>query len=129
VDPLNGLSQISQILRQKFSERSQQATRKKIGTSVSDAYVPSRAGTKASAEEIKRKIHERIKGLSAAERKGKRGAQIFIELVLLWDFGDHLLRDPQFTELSKEVVEAMAGNCTVWRQLQKLLEEIGSASG
>jgi hypothetical protein len=124
VDPLSGLSQITQILRKKLSERSSSRVGKNVDTPLSGFCAPSPPRTKPSAEEIKRKIGERIRNLSADDRRGKKGAQIFVELVLMWDFGEQLLRDPQFTELSKEVVNAMAENSTVWNHLQTLLEDI-----
>ncbi len=123
MDPVNGLSQLVQILRQKVTEHSPALSQQKVSHSGT-ANTPLRTGTKASIEETKRKIGERIKALSDEDARSTKGAQIFVEVVMTWEFGNQLLQDAQFTELSKDIVTTMSGNSTVWTQLQTLLSEL-----
>jgi hypothetical protein len=125
MDPINELNQIARILRQKLSERSSPLSSKGAGSSTAVSSSTARTCPKASAEEIKRKIGERIKALSGEDKGGRRAAQIFVEVILLWEFGDHLIQDPQFTELSREVVNTMAENPKIWHKLHALLKEFG----
>jgi hypothetical protein len=52
-------------------------------------------------------IVERIRALPEEERTSPKAARIFVETVIAWEFGEQLLQDPQFTDLSKEVVNAL----------------------
>ena len=49
---------------------------------------------------------------------------MFVEIVITWEFGEQLLQDPQFTELTKDVVKTMEQDPTTWKQLQTLLYEL-----
>lgn len=121
MDPIKGMNQITQILRQKLSERSSSLTG--TDTALSNAGMQAGPATKAGVDEIKRKIGARIKALSDDERRGTKAVQIFVESVITWEFGDQLLQDPQFTNLSKEIVQAMSENQGVWKKMQALLKE------
>jgi len=124
MDPVNGLNQIVQILRQKLSEGSSSHSKKSIGTSSGTSGIALRTDAKLSVEEIKHKIGDRIKSLSDEEMQGTKGAQIFVELIITWEFGDRLLQDSQFTQLSKDVVNTITENPTAWKHLQTLLHEL-----
>lgn len=127
MDPVKGINQIARILRQKISERSPSSSKTDLNTSTLTAAPHGGAAAKANVDELKRKIAERIKALSADDRRKTKAAQIFVEMVMTWEFGEQLLQDPQFTELSKEVVNAMAENPALWKKLQTLLNEFGQA--
>jgi SOS response regulatory protein OraA/RecX len=81
------------------------------------------AGTRASVEEVRRRVAERIAGLDAAERSGARAAQILVESVLVWEFGEEVLDDPEFAELTRQVRAAMTDDPQVWRKLQGVLAD------
>lgn len=123
MDSINGLNQIAQIIRQRLSaDRSSPSVTKEMDLSATSSAAA--GGAKVSADEIKRKIGGRIKALSGEERRGKKAAQIFVEVVLMWEFGDQMLNDPQFAELSNDVVESMVENPVVWKKLQTLLSQL-----
>jgi len=83
------------------------------------------SAAKAEPEKIKRKIGDRIKALSVEDRCGPKAAQIFVEVVMTWEFGENLLHDPAFTELSRDVVKSMTDNPKIWSKLKMLLAELG----
>jgi hypothetical protein len=122
MDPIKGMNQITRLLRQKLSERSSALSG--TGTAESHAALQSGPATRIGIDEIKRKIGVRIKALSEDDRKGPKAVQIFVELVITWEFGDQLLQDPQFTNLSREIVQAMSENPDVWKKMQALLNQI-----
>ncbi len=124
MDPVKGINQVAQILRQKLSERSPDIA-KSINTAATTAQASCTA-SKATPEEIKRKIEERIKALADEDQQGDKAVQIFVEVILTWEFGDQLLQDPKFTELSKEVAIAMNSNPETKAKLSTLLFNITS---
>ncbi len=120
MDPVNGISQIVQILRRKLADR---ATPRVAGDATSMA--PDRApAQKASAEEVRRKISARIQRLTIEERKGPRAAQIFVESIIAWEFGDEVLQDPKFADLAKEVFDTIAADAQISARLKTLLGQM-----
>ncbi|MBV1789692.1 hypothetical protein KQ940_16680 [Marinobacterium sp. D7] len=122
MDPINGLSQITQILRQKLSEHTK--TQKKSGSSGSHASTSDKRAEKPSIQEIERKIAERIKALSDEELRGKKGSQIFVETVIAWEFGEQLLADPDFADFASDVVKTLHEHPDVKDKLGKMLTSL-----
>jgi hypothetical protein len=125
MDPIKGINQIAQILRQKMAERKSAQVQSGSGIDAATVGASVGKGSKASTDEVKRKIGERIRALPEEERKSPQAARIFVETVIAWEFGEQLLQDPQFTDLSTEVVNALAGNPAVWEKMQTLLGGLG----
>jgi hypothetical protein len=123
MDPIKGMNHITRILRQKMAERNSSQIKSDSGNYASLNSAGPGKLPKASADEVKHKIGERIRALPDKEKKGPKAAHIFVETVITWEFGEQLLQDPQFMDLSKEVVDAMAENPSVWKKMQTLLEE------
>lgn len=124
MDPINGISQIMQILRRKLGEQSTDAN-SKTGTSRQTSPTGQQERSeKPSAEEIQRKIGDRIKALNEDEREGTKATLVFVESVLVWEFGDKLLQDPKFAELSKQVAHTISQDRTASAQMQNLLSEL-----
>jgi hypothetical protein len=122
MDPIKGMNQITRLLRQKLAQRS--STLPGTGTAEPHAALQAGPATRAGIDEIKRKIGARIKALSDDDRKGPKAVQIFVEVVITWEFGDQLLHDPQFTNLSREIVQAISENPDARKKMQALLNQI-----
>ena len=122
MDPINGLSQIMRVLRERLAQKSSSSEK---SSAKSGAASPSRKSTsKAAPDEIMRRIGERIRALSPDERRGGKGIQIFVESVLVWEFGEELLQDPRFTEIAKEVQSSISENSTARDKLLSLLNQL-----
>ena len=61
--------------------------------------------------------------LEPEERHGPRAAQVFVESVLAWEFGDEVLDDPDFVELTRQVRAAMTDDPMLWRKVQSVLAD------
>lgn len=121
MDPIGGISQIVQILRRKLGER---ATRPAVAAGPS-AQRPGAAGPqKVGVEEIKRKIGARLEALPPAERNGARAMQVFIESIIAWEFGEQILADSKFGDLSKDVLDAIAADEQASAQLRRMLRQL-----
>lgn len=125
MDPIKGMNQIAQILRQKLAERNASHIKSSSGSDASPSRSAPARAPKATVDDIKRKIGERIGALPDKERRSPRAAQIFVEIVITWEFGEQILQDPQFTDLANEVVNAMVENPVVWEKMQTLLDGLG----
>ncbi len=122
MDPVNGLNQIIGILRQKLASPSTQ----KAGSSKTDKFAPppSAKDEKLSTEELKRKLAERIKVIYSQQNNDKKMAQLFIETIMTWEFGEQIYQDPRFEELSKDILSTMESNPAVWNKLQSLIRSM-----
>lgn len=122
MDPVNGLNQIMQVLRRR------------LGKSAPDSNRPSKPATKPAtgtrttvkpgSDEILRRIGDRIHALNPDEKRGTKAMQIFIESVLVWEFGEELLQDPRFTEIAREVQHTINENELARQKLTTLLEQL-----
>ncbi len=124
MDPISGLSEIMRLLQRQLAEKKQQS--EGLEPTDGQASTPAKRATtaaKASPEEIQRRIGERIRMLDPEERQGPRAAQVFVESVLVWEFGEELLDDPDFAELTRQVRAAMTDDPMLWRKVQGVLAD------
>ncbi len=122
MDPINSLTHITQLLRKKLSEKPE-LTKSKIRRESGNVDKQVSSG-KQSVEDIKGVIRTRILALDPNERSGKKAALVFIESILAWEFGEEVLDDPKFSEISKEVQIAVTENPDVWNNFQVMLKSI-----
>jgi len=121
MDPIHGLNQILEILRRQLSARSSRTPQ--AGPSAAPGTTK-RSPSRISTEEMRRRLSERIAALDPADQKAKKGAQVFVESILAWQFGEELLHDPEFPDMSREIQNAMTSDPAVWRRFQALLGEL-----
>jgi hypothetical protein len=124
MDPVNSLSDIVRLLRQRLASRATgtaEAPAARPGTAAAQGRVRPRP----SADEIKLRIGERLSALPSPERCGSRGARIFVETVITWEFGSQILRDPEFSDVASDVVATLRNDPPTWNRFQSLLGELG----
>ena len=121
-DPVRGFNAIVQALRQRMAGRQE-----KVGTPASGAppaQTPPRPAAKQDIEELRGQIARRLERLSPEERRSKRGQQIFLESVLVWEFGDQITTDPAFSGLTARIQQAMEQEPAMSAQFGDLLESL-----
>lgn len=125
MDPVSGLGQIMRLLQRRLAENRRRS--EGLQPTGGEPGAPARRGTPAAAkpstEEIRRRIGERIRMLEPADRRGPRAAQILVESVLVWEFGDDVLDDPEFAELTQQVRTVMTEDPEVWSKFQVVLDD------
>jgi hypothetical protein len=121
MDPINGLSHIMRVLRERLAQKSGSTEKSstKSGTPPQKKSAP-----KAAPDEIMRRIGDRIRALTPEERRGGKGIQVFVESVLVWEFGEELLQDPRFTEIAREVQSSISENSNARDKLVSLLNQL-----
>ena len=120
MDPINSIGQIAQILRRKLANRTDSRNADETASRLSDKAP----ADKVSPEEIRRKISARIQSLDIEERQGPKAALIFIESIIVWEFGEELLEDPKFSELSKSVLDSFSADTNASAKLNALLTQL-----
>lgn len=107
MDPINPLDQMTELLRKRIAtEVSVKSTSVNKGksTSVSDKAILGRIST----GELNTKIVTQIKQIEPNDaQRNQKAMHIFLENVLIWQFGDELLNDSDFSRLVSEVKEAL----------------------
>ena len=58
------------------------------------------------------------------DRRSKRGQQVFLESVLVWDFGDQITTDPAFGSLTARIQQAIEQEPVMSAQFGDLLESL-----
>lgn len=123
MDPVSGINQVIQTLRQRLSEKDSIVTRRKSGPQQSNESATHSTGT--SKSDVQRKIADAIKRIPSEEEE--RSAEVFVENILAWQFGEEMLNDPKFTEMTKEVVATLVEDQKQWQALQNYLNFLRSS--
>lgn len=109
-------------LRQRMAEGAE----KKPATASEKAPNTSahREISRTDIEGLRGRITARLGALPADERGSSRAARIFVESVLVWEFGDEVLHDPTFSDLLAQVQDSLTGDPELSRRFIALLNEL-----
>lgn len=123
MDKVDRLGQLMGALRRRVLEAPKGAPGS--GAASSDSAPPPSAAGRGSIDDLRDRIRERLRALPRdGAKRESRAARIFVESVLVWEFGDALLDDPRFADLAGRVDEQIASDAGLRRQLRELLEEL-----
>jgi hypothetical protein len=119
MNPINSLDSIAEIIRRRAgSELTTKLTSNSSSSqteSKRQAYV---AAKQQTAEVVKLKIVEAIKLIDKNDKnRNKKSMNIFVENVLLWQFGEELINDSAFSQLVDEVGDALSNDTKIMEQL------------
>ena len=107
VDPTGGISQMMEILRRQLAQPD--ATKHAASPQLQKSGARPRASQSRDPRKLERKIASRVRLLPIGSEKELRTAiRLFMEEVLLAEFGDELAQDPAFHEM----VDGIARNAT-----------------
>ncbi len=124
MDPVSGLNQIIRTLRRKLSDHATglQTSRLTKSEEKSKASLP--ITEKLTSDEVKRKIGERARGLTLTNATPTQKAQLFVEVIMTWEFGEQLLQDPKFPDVSAEIAKTLVDEPAIRNKLLTLLDEL-----
>lgn len=124
VDRLGGLlAQIRNSLLAK-TERNQKS--RKTSSASSPRAASQSAAT--STESVKSGLLSHLSQLDLnAEGDMQRARQIFVELVLVSEFGAQVASDARFSQMARKVEQAMTIDPAISSELSELLREIATA--
>lgn len=126
MDRINGLNQLMRSLRQQFTDNVNRSDKGGRTQRIRDnSRSITRARKKPTIEQLENQVVERIKSLDRENGDFSRQAkQVFVELVIVWEFGDQIRNDLQFPEMTRAVMEMFESNTSIRGKLQSYIEKI-----
>lgn len=121
MDPLSSLDSIAELIRRRASEATSNSLDKSHSDKLSQARQKHLVAKEKTAESVKFKIINAIRAISDQdEKKNQKLVGIFVKNVLLWQFGDELINEPNFISLVDEVSSTLLKEPLVINQLKSL---------
>lgn len=121
MDPLSSLDSIADLIRRRASEATSNKADKSHSDKLSQALQKHVIAKEQTAESVKFKIVNAIRAISDQdEKKDQKIVSIFVENVLLWQFGEELINDPSFASLVDEVNSSLLKEPSVINDLKNL---------
>lgn len=123
MDPISRLNRLIQTLRLRMAESSRRlessrrgpTTEKSRGTTLPKLALP----------ELRRQIQERIQAAEPNTSEGKRQAKrIFLESVLVWEFGEDLLRDQRYQTMLDRIQATIEVDTELDQQFNALVADL-----
>jgi hypothetical protein len=125
MEPVDNIAQVMQILRRQMSENLEKLRRAgKISTHEKPALGLSGERIQSTSRQT---IARRIKSIEADDPGLlEKATHIFVESILLAEFGGGLVNDPEFQDLVHQVQEAMLADPSIEQDLRRLAGELRS---
>ena len=118
MDPIGNINHLAEILRKQLAE-----TQQKPGTTSKPAMQTAAADGRPGIEELRRRVREKMQRIETNDPKAEqKSIHVFLESVLLWEFGDRLMEDPKFYAMLDEVQRSMESDPTLRKELTTLVE-------
>lgn len=122
MDPLSSLDNIAELIRRRVFETSSNKIDKSYSDQLSQARQKHAIAKEKTAESVRLKIVKEVKAIDSHDsKKNQKTMGIFVENVLLWQFGDNLINDPNFINLVDDVGSALLKEPSIIDQLNKLM--------
>ena len=124
MDKIQNISQIMEIVRSQISNKSSSNTKKgAVNLKTKQAGKHKRI----SQDELKNNISKRIKSLNNSETRDDSAREIFLESIILWEFGENIANDPFFAELKSKILLALKENKETSAKLDKIIEQLSNS--
>lgn len=106
MDPINPLDRLTSILRKRVAENA--GLKGKVASGQTDNAQQAAAQRNVSPEALRKRIEISVEALDPKDpERNRKATRIFVENVLVWQFGDGLLNDSRFVALVEEVQDAL----------------------
>ena len=98
------------------------------GTSTRAASASGGGEPERTLDSLRATVSSRLRAIEGSEQERRRGrARIFVESVLVWEFGEDLLGDPEFDAIVGRVEKDLLADDQLADRLAHLLDELSSA--
>lgn len=119
--PISPLDGIAELIRRKVAAEVTEKSGPQRANKTSESASGQQVKDKSDAELIKRKVIRQISAIDLDDpRRSHKAAQLFVENILTWQFGDELRNDPKFSALVDNVVEVLMREPAIIQQLNEL---------
>lgn len=111
-----------EIVRTQVSGKSSGARKEK--TQGTQKPAPSKVG-KISQTELKKRITDRLKKTSPDTPQSiQKSKEIFLESVILWEFGENLINDPSFPVLIEKIRTTLDEDGQTSHNFERLIKQL-----
>lgn len=119
MEPINPLDALAELIRRRATESNK--ADKSLANRLTHTNHKHTVTRHQTAESVKLKIIEAIRNIDKSDkRKNQKSVHIFVENILLWQFGDELINDPSFSQLVTDVRDAMLKDPDIAHQIVQL---------
>ena len=126
MDPLGGVSPVMEILRRQMSENLEKLRR--AGSVAAGSHPLPRVAGRPVAASLRQTLARRIGSVDARDpRFQERATAIFVESILVAEFGEELVNDPGFRLMIREVARTMSAEPAIADDLARLFAELRAA--
>lgn len=120
--PIDGVTQAMQVLRRQMAENLERMRRSGTLAGVSASTTGSPAPR--ARRTLRQDVAQRIKGIEADDpRHLEKAALLFVESVLLAEFGEELVNDPEFRDLAVQVQSAILADAALREDMSRLVAQ------
>jgi len=122
MDPISNVGHLVEVLRKQLTE-----SQKNTGTTLKAARTSgaTQAAGRPSVEDLKKKVREKLRRIDVSDPTFKqKSVHVFLESVLLWEFGERLMDDPKFYALLDDVQSSMESDPAVSESLSTLMSKL-----
>ncbi|MEM7468722.1 MAG: hypothetical protein AAF387_17780 [Pseudomonadota bacterium] len=126
MDPIDHFSRLIGQLNQRSENAQASKTEKTARTKQTKQSQETHTRALDPAKDIKEKIAKRLKSMPLAERQTKRAAEIFVESVMLSEFGETLVTNSEFHELVNRVATAIYESPNIAPEFNSLVDALTS---
>jgi hypothetical protein len=123
-DPVQGFNAIVQALRQRIASKQEKVSASKLSSNKSQTSQQKTTHAKAEIGELKAQIAKRLSAITPEQRRSKQGQRIFLESVLVWEFGDDITSDPAFAELAADIQNTIENEPGIKDRFAEMLEAL-----
>lgn len=123
MDKIGNINHIIEIIRSHTKSGVSEAKNNK---NTSAKIQPPTRPKKISAEELKRNISQKLKAAAKNPDFTSKSKDIFLESIILWEFGNQLVNNPLFTEIRTRVRQTIDSNAKATEKLEKLIDQLTS---
>ena len=124
MQPIDSVAQVMQVLRRQMAENLQRMR----GSSKVTAMPVAGGSAVSAAAPLRQTVARRIKAIDADDpRYHDKVTALFVESVLLAEFGEGLVNDPEFRDLAQQVQSAMLADAELQSSLTRLAAQLRAA--
>lgn len=126
MDPLGGVSPVMEILRRQMSENLEKLRR--AGNAAAGSRALPQVASRSVAASLRQTLARRIGSVDARDPQfQERATALFVESILVAEFGEELVNDPGFRLMIREVARTMGAEPAIAEDLARLFAELRDA--
>lgn len=125
---IDSLSQVMETLRRQLAESAKKLDRGTKAPAKSDASSTPEAVPRVSAQDLQKRVRERLQALGDGAGYRQKATRVFLESILTSEFGDDLVHDMRFAEMLNEIDKALQADPELKSRMHALFDQMKKQS-